>query len=385
MKTLDSILRAKKTFEPSSGVKKLILKSIKKPLGFNLGAQDVEIPGFISYDTDKYRHYTMMVFLLYTLEFFAAISIIVTTTQAFYIVIKLFLVVALILLDIIVAKHNRSKDDELNSNLFRSKYFTLLRDFYEKRLSDSQLTQIRNGISECDNKVKDVKSFMGKMLILLFVLALVKVLVFFLDYIIEGFDWDFILSKDAGFLSFFFGAPIAYLSIPLIAWFYYGKWIWTGMASKNLEKELETFKMELNQANIDRVGEINNCIVTSEDRPITLETLVDDFSRVVEISGENDGTNKIVSTPNKIPIREGMGSSWRIKSKNEKYVIDYFGLLTDNELLQIVSLQDDNQARRLLLLICMTNQIIQSHRSSRDSIQFQSDFQNILKSVKDLP
>ena len=119
MKSLEAILQQKKSFEPSSEVKGYLLNSVKNSFDFKIGVGDYKTPGFLSYDPQKYNHYQMLVGLLYALELFAAVSIVLTTSELVYIIIKLVLVIILIYLDIIVAKNSRAKERDNNSNLFR--------------------------------------------------------------------------------------------------------------------------------------------------------------------------------------------------------------------------------------------------------------------------
>jgi hypothetical protein len=378
MKTLDSLLQNNKAFEPSLQVKNLILNSIKKPQNIAIGAGNYEIPGFISYDTRKYNHFTMLVVILYALEIFAAVSIVLTTTTAFYMIIKLIAVVILLFLDMVVAKHSRSKDDDKNSTVFRKTFLLLLRDFFMEKLSTGERTKIQSNLKECDSGLDKISRFSKNMLVLLYVFGLIKVVVFYLDYFLGGVDWSIIFSKDPGFLIFFFGAPVAYLTIPMLAWQYYGKWIWTGIANKHLEKEVENFNLEINNAEISGVGIIDNCINLNQNRPITLGAFIQDLTKMLE--QDNPSSPSTSNKHDNIDVTEGKGNSWRIKKQSGNYLIDFFGILADSELLQIVSLQNDISSRRLLLLICMLNQIMQSQSPSKNGV-LKKEYEEILKSI----
>lgn len=378
MRTIDSILHQRRSFEPSSQTKNLILSSLKKSQTHAFGANNYEIPGLVSSDTKKYNHYSILVTVLYILEALAAVSIILTTDKLIYIVVKLLLVIALVILDIIVAKHSRSQDDDLNSSLFRQKFFILIRDFYRNKLAPEDLQHIQKSIREREERILNIKKFSNKILLLLILFGLLKILVFYLDYIIDGFDFGIINSKDVGFLACFYGSPLAYLTIPFLAWLYYGKWIWTGMAGKELENELKTHESELAKAQEDGFGTINNCIKLQLKRPINLSTLIQNLSKIV--NAKTEGQDNLEAFSN-LSITEGSGNGWRILKSNSTYSIDFYGILTDSELLQIVSLQSDIDAKKLLLLIGMSNQIIQIQSDAEDGVDYKTKYLKIIDTI----
>ena len=247
------------------------------------------------------------------------------------------------------------------------------------KLSKTHLSKIQKDLIECENNVDNISKFTKRMLFILYLFVIAKVVIFYIDYIIMGINWDVIFSKNAGFLILFFGAPIAYLTIPLIAWHFYGKWIWTGMAYNKLREESETFLKEERIAENDGVGILNNCINIRKERPIAIDTLFVNLNKIWD-SKSKDTQQNIPGIG--IKITAAKGNSWVIHEKHSKYYIDFYGLLTDSEVLQVVDSQHVIGAQQLLLLICMSTQIIQSQSQSINGVNYDPEYQSILDEIK---
>jgi hypothetical protein len=375
MKSLNAILQGQPSFEPSRNTKDLILNSIKQPFSHLIGSANYEIPGFFSYNVKKYNQYIILIALIYILELFAAISVIVTTNSLFYILIKMVFILVLIYLDLIIAKHNRSKDNELSFIFYKNKFYLLVRDFYRGLLNTNDLQAIDQNINENEKEIRKNKSFTNKMLGILYLLAIIKIFVFYLDFIVDGFHFSTIMTRDAGVLICFFGSPVVYLLIPILVWVYYGKWIWTGSASTELINEADLHEKEINKASTKGFGTINYCIEILQRRPISLNCLISNLSQVI---GKADSSANVIPTSS-VQIQTQSGSHYKIYKEKDNYYIDILGLLSDDDILQIVSNESNIDSKKLLLLLCMSYQLIISQRESKNINK--DDFENLNRTI----
>jgi len=355
MKTLEEILGKNPGFGPSRQTKDLILNSIKVPTTHLIGQETIETPGFFSYNLKKYSQYSIIIFLIYLLELFAIISIGVTTSTIFYTATKLVIIFVLVYLDIVVAKHNRSKDDRLIFHSYTKRFFSLMREFYLNLLNKKGLMRIEEMIKKHDAEIKNIKRFTNKMFIILFLLAFVKIFIFYLDFLFEGFSWTTIMARDPGYIISFFGAPIVYLIIPFLVWTYYGKWIWTGIAEKSLNKENKIHQNELKEAQKVGFGKINYCFQVFEKRPITHNNLIENLK---DVTGD-DSDNGYVQITHNIDLKTISKYNFNItKDESGDYYFNIYGILSDDDLHNIIAMQTNFEAQKLLLLLGMSYQII---------------------------
>jgi hypothetical protein len=363
-RTIDDILTDTITFEPSERTKKLILKSLKESKSITIGGEkelNLSIPGLISYDLTKYNHYGWFVILLYMLEGLAAISILIITDDPVYMFFKLFLVLILALVDIMVARHSASKDNIFNLSRYWWEFYELMLRLYRTKLSLEQKKDIDDNKTKKEKEINDVNIFKKWMLLLLYFLGLLKIIVFYLDYIIDGFNWGEILTSPIGFIICFFGAPIAYLVIPILGWKFYGKWIWTGDAIKKLEIELAVHKAKIDDIERGRgFGEINYCNKLDIDIPMNLHDIIEHYKETLKINEKKD--NDIIKSKDNIAISPKKGNRWIINKQDEDSFANFYGLLTDSELIWFVNQQTNSEAKQLCLIMGMSNQASQIQR-----------------------
>ena len=373
MKTLDEILQQESTFEPSKGAKDLILKSIKNTFKYEIEGKIYEVPGFLSYDINKYKVYTYIVFLIYCLEFFAAFSIIVTTQSTLYIIIKLLIILMLIYTEILIAKHNRSKDNELKLTKYINTYILLISEFYKNLLSEVELEAINKSINDTVTKNKEIRIFNYKMLFLLSLTSFAKIFAFYLDIILKAFNglsfFENIFLKNSMFLVCFFCGPIVYILIHLLNWKYYGVWIWTGDAETKLRNELIKHNQQLKTPIKKGIipSQKIQYLSTSNNIRISITSIISEINSL-----NKDKKPEIISYKDYLEkkcqgkIKQQKENNFNIfKGKDDNnYFIEFIGIFTDVDLQSMVSNEMDTDLKKMLLLLGIQYQITCSQRET---------------------
>jgi hypothetical protein len=365
MKQIDEILSENNSFEPTQKTKKSILKAIRMPnLTHQIGVYKHVIPSFYSYNVNKYNEYIYAVVLLYALELYAAASIILTSASFKYTIVKIILVAILIIIDIFIAKSTNSKDDELCELEYQNSLSKLTRLFFNRYLSFNELHHIETGINDNNKSIKKIQWFSRKKLIGLYIIACLKIVIFLGDYIMQWFGWgqnvDSIFSHNFTFVFLFFSAPAVYLIIPIIAWGFYGKWITTGNAYTSLENELIGHKDDISLSRSNIINPIRFCNSIKNDS-LLLNILVSNIKEVLSIDNGVIEINEIFEPR----FNNDEGQNYRIYSSNvddpNSWKIEIRGIITDTALLNMVAQQTDSNAKKLLLCLGMSYQILNSN------------------------
>lgn len=362
MKTLNDYLKNNIGFEPSKIAKDHILASTKDDhISFSLAYDLKNIKTFFSYDLTKHNGSVYFIFAIYIFELVGFISIFQITSDLTFIIIKVIIMTLLIFLDIIISNHNVSKDSDMIRHLRRKKYSELTREYFSNELDDKSKLKINSNIEEDVLGVSKIERFKRNMLIVLFLIAISKVIVFYLDYWYSSVPINF---KDGIELVSFYGTPFLYLIIPVFLWIFYGKYLWTDKAISILNKELDKHDQSKKTAIEKQVGNIENCAVCKKIK-IDLYQIINNQKNkdTNEIEGGDKEINKNnVSTFN---FKEATGEMFSLKKEDDGFYLNFLGLLSDEYISTIVATQDNPREKEILLCLLLSLQYDISHRESK--------------------
>lgn len=353
MKDLGTILQGSKSFEPSQTCKKLLQMSLKKDtFNINIGPAQVEIPSYYDYDTEIYERYFWAVIAIYILEAIGAVSIFIISTSIVYTIVKLLVIAILIFGDLWLSRMARSRDDQLTRAYHTKKNVELVQHYYRDKLSqdgrDDDLVEIANIIKREEKKIAECKKYSFKFIYFLYAIAIVKLIIFFLDYTVPVFlgtitlsaTLGSVFSSSIGFIICFFFTPLAYLTIPILAHTFYGKWQNTGNAFTQLTNELAEHDATFEEATTNGTGRVSHCIDYNA-REINLENILQDL----DIDDREEEDLRIGVSENGIGVERHRNFILN-KDKNK---IEWYGIPIDQDIVTLVSKFSGHAQKKMAL------------------------------------